>query len=102
MVTHPIRVARDSYHGSNSSRRAKAVEDNRIAETLEKHINQLLENQQQPVQQYRYSQIAAATQVPLETVARICFSIDGGHNGFTAIKAGMTVEQTEAAAKSQR
>lgn len=97
MVTYPITVKRNAYRGRDPRKRAKANEENRIALELERHINKLLENQQLPIQNYMYHEIARDTGHSLETVRRLCFPIDGGHQGFTVIKKGMTLEQATAA-----
>lgn len=100
MVTHPIHIRRDFYRGSNARRRERALAYNRAATELEAYINQLLKTQLRPIQQYTYSEIAAATGYDLETVRELCYGIDGGHNGFTAFKSGMTMTQAmDAAAK---
>ncbi|MDO8770463.1 MAG: hypothetical protein Q7K57_17520 [Burkholderiaceae bacterium] len=100
MVTHPIHVTRDGYRGSNPSKRAKANEINRIASELEQYINGLLAVQEQPIQMYIYHQIAQATNIPLAIVRKLCMAIDGGSNGFTAIKPGLSYEQAKAAIKA--
>lgn len=99
MVTYPIYVKRDGYSGRDPRKMEKRRDYNRCAAELEQHINGLLENQVAPIQTYLYHQIAAATGYPLETVRDVCFSIDCGHNGFTAVKKGMTYEQAIAAAE---
>jgi hypothetical protein len=93
VVTHPIHVKRSSYRGTDPKKRQKAAEQNRIAAELESHINALLRNQTDPIQVYLYYEIAAATGHSEDTVRDLCFAIDGGHNGFTAIKPGLTYEQ---------
>ncbi|WP_227104534.1 hypothetical protein [Chromobacterium rhizoryzae] len=93
MVTHPIHVKRSNYRGADPKKRQKAAEQNRIAAELESYINELLRNQSEPIQVYLYYQIAAKTGYPEATVRDLCFVIDGGHNGFTAIKPGLTYEQ---------
>jgi uncharacterized protein YerC len=97
MVTYPISVKRNGYRGANPKRRAKAYVENEIASALEQHINKRLLEQTQPVRVYLYHEIARETGYNVETVGRLCFSIDGGHNGFTAIKRGMTLDQAMAA-----
>lgn len=93
MVTYPISVVRNSYRGADPKKRAKTHETNSIATKLESHINQLLKSQCEPVKTYFYYQIAAETGVSEEIVRQLCFSIDCGHNGFTAIKHGMPFEE---------
>lgn len=93
MVTHPIHVKRSNYRGADPKKRQKAADQNRIAAELESYINGLLRNQTAPIQVYLYYQIATATGYAESVVRDLCFVIDGGHNGFTAIKAGLTYEQ---------
>lgn len=100
MVTYPITVKRNAYRGSDPRKRAKANEDNTIALELERHINKILENQQLPIQNYMYHQIAGDTGHSLEVVRRLCFSIDCGHHGFTVITQGITLEQAMAELQS--
>jgi hypothetical protein len=100
LVTHPIRVARLSYRGTIARKRENAADQNRIAAALETYINARLKSQTRAVQSYLYHEIAEATGHALETIRDLCFSIDGGHNGFTAYKSGMTFEEAlDAAAK---
>lgn len=102
MVTYPISVKGNGYRGNDPRKRAKANEENRIALELERHINKLLENQQEPIQSYMYHDIASDTGHDIETVRRLCFSIDCGGNGFTVIKKGLTMEQAVAAMNAPR
>jgi hypothetical protein len=93
VVTHPIRVAYDSYRGNQERRRIKCDRHNALALKLEQHINDLLLNQQEAISQYLYHDIARVFSVPVDTVRNICFVIDGGHNGFTALRKGLTLDQ---------
>ena len=93
MIKHPIRVARSGYRGADKRKRAQAEEQNRIASELETHINGLLINQVAPIKQYSYSEIASDTGHPIETVLKLCHSVDFGHNGFTAFRSDLTLEQ---------
>ncbi len=102
MVTnHPIHVKRDSYKGNVAKRTAKANLANRTAAVLEKYINEKIAAQTEPIAQYMYSQISHATGVPVEVVRELCFVIDGGHNGFTVVKPGMTYAQAMEARRGQ-
>ena len=93
MVTYPIYVRRLDYRGADPKKHKKAAEQNHIAVKLEAYINDLLRNQTEPICSYLYYQIAAETGYPEDTVRDLCFIIDGGCNGFTAIKFGLTYEQ---------
>lgn len=101
MVTYPIYVSRDRYRGRDTRKQARAAETNRMAMQLEQHINALLLAQERPVQQYSYHEISEETGVPLDVVRDLCFAIDGGHNGFTAIKRGLTMDQAFAEQEKQ-
>jgi hypothetical protein len=93
MVTYPISVRRNPYRGSNAGKRSKAQEDNRNASLLEDHINKLLRAQASPVQQYSYQRIARETGIEEGVVRALCFSIDCGHNGFTAYRQDLSLQQ---------
>lgn len=93
MVTYPIHIRREGYRGADPKKREKAATLNRIAVELETYINERLEAQTRPIQQYLYQEISEATGHSLENIRTLCLSIDGGHNGFTAFKSGMSLQQ---------
>lgn len=93
MVKYPIHVKRSSYRGANRLKQEKASEHNRIAQDLEIYINGLLKKQTAAIQSYLYNEIASATDCSEELVRELCFSIDCGHNGFTAIRSDLSYEQ---------
>lgn len=95
MVRYPIHVSRVAYRGNDPRKRAQNSRRNAIANQLEQHINALLREQVQPIANYMYHQIASDTGVPLDTVRELCFSIDGGHNGFTVIRQDLTFEEAQ-------
>lgn len=97
MVKRPIRVTRDGYTGRDMGKRLKAQDTNRLATLLENHINGLLQRQTEPIHAYDYHEIAGAVGVPVEIVRRLCFAIDCGHNGFTAVRSDLTFEEAHAA-----
>lgn len=97
MVTYPISISRDGYRGANSNRKVKAQEFNLKASRLETIINQMLLEQADPFHVYTWGEIASKSGIPTETVREICYSIDCGSNGFTAIKKGMTFQDAMAA-----
>ncbi len=86
MVKHPLSVKRDNYRGSDPRKRKKSSEFNRAATEIESKINELVLKQEEPVRDYLYSEIARLTNYPVEIVQKLCFSIDGGHNGFTVVR----------------
>lgn len=81
------------YGGRDPRKRAKAGDENRIAADLENKINAMLLEQKEPIKEYLYFDIARATGYDLKLVERLGFSIDGGHNGFTAWRHDLTYEQ---------
>ena len=102
MVSHPIHVKRNAYRGSDAKKRLKASTENRTAMQLETYINELLKAQVAPVQVYGYQEISSGTGVDYEVVRNLCFSIDCGNGGFTAIRNGLTVDQAlDLAAKGE-
>ncbi len=92
MVTYPISIQRSPYRGSNANKSAKARERNRVASLLEEHINKRLREQASPVQQYMYHALAKEIGVDEGTVRALCFSIDAGHNGFTAYRKDLSLQ----------
>lgn len=93
MVKHPIHVKRSNYRGADPKKRAKASALNVTAAKLERHINELLLKQEDPIGQYLYYEIARDTGVPEGTVLDLCFCIDGGGNGFTVIRKDLDLTQ---------
>lgn len=92
MVTYPISIKRSFYSGSSASKKAKAQERNRAASRLEEHINKQLRDQSSPVQQYMYHTIAREIGIDEGVVRALCFSIDSGHNGFTAYRQDLSLQ----------
>ena len=93
MVQYPIRVSGESYRGTNARKKSKAAQTNLIARELETFINEKLKAQEEPIYSYSYHEVSGQTGIPLEMVEKLCFSIDCGSGGFTAIKHGLTYEQ---------
>lgn len=93
MVTFPVSVARDSYRGNDARKRSKAAQNNRDATALEQAANNLLRDQAEPIKSYRWHELCQASGLSLDTVKRLGFSIDCGHNGFTAIRQGLSLDE---------
>lgn len=93
MVTFPISVGRDSYRGNDARKRSKAAQHNRDAMALEQAANDLLRNQEEPIKNYRWHELCQASGLSLDTIKRLGFSIDCGHNGYTAIKPGLSLDE---------
>lgn len=86
MISYPVRIYGDHYCGSNLKKLRKAAEINEAAQDLERIINKLLLQQTMPMQSYTYYKIAELSKYPIKLVSKLCFSLDGGHNGFTALR----------------
>lgn len=93
MVTHPIYVKRDDYRGADQRKKFKAAENNSVAMVIEQSINAMPLEQTTPIKSYGYDEISNRTGYPIELIRRLCFSIDCGSNGFTAIRKGLTYSQ---------
>jgi hypothetical protein len=81
MATYPISIPRKSYQGSDPKKQRRVNEQNRIAAELEKYINAQIKDHGGG--SYLYSSISYETGYDIETVRKLCFAIDCGHNGFT-------------------
>lgn len=84
MTTYPLHTHRDGYRGNNASRREKARRFNEISAAIERHINQLVREQVEPVCSYMYGEIAADLNLSVDDVREACCVINGGYHGFTA------------------
>lgn len=93
MVTYPIHVPRSSYRGNAAAKKRKEDEKSATAAALETYVNGLLQQQTEPIKVYTYHAIARATGFPEDLVMDLCFRIDGGHTGFTALRVGLTLQQ---------
>lgn len=97
MVTYPIHVTRSGYRGKDARKRAKATQDNRDAALIENAVNELLLKQATPFKVYLWGEVSNASGVDYETVKRLGHSIDGGSNGFTATRPGLSPAEYEQA-----
>ena len=86
MAKYPIRVPRNHYFGKNTSKRKKAKEQNRIAEVLEKHINQKTEESNHRVQMYSYGLLAVELGLEVKDVRDILYKMEAGYNALTVVK----------------
>jgi hypothetical protein len=93
MVTYPISVHRDGYRGRDAGKKMKAARHNMNAQALEQAANELLRAQKEPIQSYLWHELSKASGLDIDTVRSLGFSIDGGHNGYTAIRPGLTFEE---------
>jgi hypothetical protein len=97
MVTHPIHITRKHYRGSDKGKQSRIASHNQLVAELERHINDLLLKQEYPIQVYDFADIARGIGYSLDFVSEVEYSIDGGSNGFTAWKHGMTHDEAIAA-----
>lgn len=95
MITYPISIARNNYRGSNPLKGQRIADEFRIANELERAINNVLLAQSEPIRRYTYYEISQLTGYDADIVRNLCFSIDGGHGGFTAYRHDMTYDQAE-------
>ena len=86
MVQFPIHVSRDSYQGSNTNRRIKAMRRNEVAAILENHINSVIATSEQSHHQFTYAGLANKLGLFLDDVKEALFDQDCGHNGFSVLK----------------
>jgi hypothetical protein len=96
MITHPIEIDRVELPQNDEHRQRKTRISNAHIAAVEYYVNSLLEAQIAPIQQYSYHTIAADLQMNVESVRACC--IDGGSNGFTAYKKGLTLPEALALA----
>lgn len=86
MVKYPIRVPRDYYQGRQPARQRKAAKHNELAKLLETHLNQQIEANNEPIQQYVYGFIAHDLGLDEEQVRNVLFAANCGHTGLTVVK----------------
>lgn len=87
MPRYPVSVPRESYGGSNPQKREKNREYNRIAEKVEKHINDYMRDlPENASHMFTSGSVAIDLREDSKVVQRIIFSIDCGHNGVTVFK----------------
>lgn len=96
MVKHPIYVPRQNYRGSNAKRLEKVRAANAAAQKMEQVINELLLKQTEPIRSYLWMEISKASGLPYDTVRDLGYGIDGGSNGFTAVRHDLTYEKAMA------
>lgn len=99
MVTYPVYVRRNSYRGADPRKKAKAQQENLDASILEATANRLIQAQTRGIKSYLWAEISRESGLAYDTVKRLGFSIDGGSNGFTATRPGLTEEEYEHAMK---
>ncbi|HEX2207000.1 MAG TPA: hypothetical protein VHG93_04910 [Longimicrobium sp.] len=86
MKIYPISVPRKPYRGRNDSMRRKVAQYNDDAAVLEEYLNERIEADPAPVQEYLYGFIARDVGMSVARVTEILFGVDCGHNGLTVAK----------------
>lgn len=87
MKSYPVSIARESYRGSNASKREKVNNLNRIAQRIEDYINDdLAAKPDDTIQVYTSYFVASDIGEDDETVRRIIHATDAGSNGITIVK----------------
>lgn len=97
MVTYPVHVRRNSYRGSDPKKRAKANSENLDASRIEQAANRLIQAQKRAIKTYLWMEISNESGVDYEIVRKLGYSIDGGSNGFTAVRPGLSEADYERA-----
>jgi hypothetical protein len=100
MKVFPIHVPRHRYSGNNPPKRQKKMDYNRDAARLEKYINDRIQANDSPIQQY-ILRVHCSQGRAGRRVREILFGGDCGPNGFTAAKSeeALTHFMTELGAK---
>lgn len=76
----PIRPSYDTYRGSKISLQRKAANFNDTANKIADHLNKLIANNPDDVQQYLFGYIASDLGLDVDTVRKV---LPGGYNGIT-------------------
>lgn len=98
MVTYPITIGRSRYRGKDRQKKQIVAAENRHAIALEAQINTLLQQQEQPIRTYTWTELAALTGIALPLVQKFGAGMDGANsNGFIAWKHGMSYDEAMAA-----
>jgi hypothetical protein len=86
VAIYPIRVPRKYYRGKDEVKRFAVAQYNQDAERLEAYLNERIETDPKPVQQYIYGFIALDVGMSTSRVSEILFAVDCGHTGITVAK----------------
>lgn len=78
-----IYVPRSSYRGADKKRQAKTLEENRVAASIEKYLNQKWDSLEDDYQVIDYYVIARDIGESFEIVRTVATRINGGSNGIT-------------------
>ncbi len=86
MKVFPIHVPRKHYRGSKEAMRRRVSEYNQDAAKLEAYLNEQIQADPTPIQQYLYGFISPDVGLSVDRVREILFGVDCGHNGLTVAK----------------
>ena len=86
MAIYPIKVPHDLYSGRNQARLRKAAAFNELAEKLERHINERVENSPYAIKIFSYESIALDLDIPAPEVENVLFGVECGGKGLTVTK----------------
>jgi hypothetical protein len=86
MVTYPVSVPRDPYRGRNPSRLRKPQDFDRLAEQLERYINERVAKKDDEIQEFLYGFIAIDLGIEQDRVRDVLFGVDCGHNALLVQK----------------
>ena len=81
MVDLPLTPRWNRYRGAKPNLKRRAVEENRIAQRVCDHVNRLIANDPEEIQQYIFGYVAIDLGLPVELVRRAIPG--GGFNGIT-------------------
>ena len=86
MPTHPIRVPRSTYSGTDASKLRKRQTFNELAARLEQYINAAFEERGEESYIFTYAAIASELGLTTKQVREVLIAIDGGYNGLSVTK----------------
>jgi len=87
MRQYPITVVGDAYKGSKENKIRKAQESWRIANKIEKHINNIMKGlPENCIKMFKSYIVASEINEDPETVRKLIMGIDGGSYGMTLYK----------------
>ena len=100
MLSYPVHFPRQFYRGSKDNLRRRAADANRLIKQVEDYVNAQGKIDPEPFHQYIYASIAHELGLDPNEVRRLCM-VDGGHNGFTVLRPGLTLEAAFAEAEAR-
>jgi hypothetical protein len=86
MPSYPIKVPRGSYRGRDPARLRRAERFDKLAERLERYINERAAACTEEIQIFAYRKIALELGIPEAEVEKVLYGVDCGGNGLTVVK----------------